>query len=127
MLAGQDEAGPSSHKRSRIDDDGEDYTPSSSSPSFLVEALLHPQDVIKILNSAPTPAVRTAWREGTPPPSNQPKELEQRQLRRFRVGENRAYDDSGYAVWAKMKERRETHDEGREWFEEGVRMAGVCE
>lgn len=90
----------------------------------LVEARLHQRDVERILNSAPTPALRTAWQEGTLPAKEEGTEYHQ-QRHRFLVKEGRASDDRSHDGTGIMKALSELYDEGREWFEEADSMANV--
>lgn len=101
--------------------ESEEETDSPPDPRPFIEARLHPLNVAQVIDAAPTPAIGRAWRNGDPWP------LHNSNQRRLKVTETPAYDDSGHATWAEIKELREMHDEGRKWFEEGVRASGVCE
>lgn len=90
-----------------------------------MEARLHPRDIERILEVAPSPAARAAWQSGTfPAPKS--RDLRDRQRNRLCLMVNRAYEDTDYNVWTQMREMQELYDEARDWFEDGVKLAGVC-
>lgn len=113
----EDASSSASQKRSRISgDEGDDS--SSSQSTLLIEARFHTASVAHILDKAPTPAIRAAWSEGSLPSQDQVGE--HRQRHHFHVTEIQVNDSQNRNI-------PEVYEEGNQWFEESVEMAGVRE
>lgn len=89
-------------------------------PPLFSEARLHPDEVKRLLNKAPSPAVRAAWLEGAIIPGH----FSQHRLKVIEVDERARQVDFEGLHYRPQKAPQQLFDEGQEWWAECAKRSG---